>query len=286
MPAKLIAFLLLAFLFLGACHRTPVAAVKSAIVDDSAEVWDRLDTTSIFKILFDNPVMEGGVAVWKPNYAEGWNFLKSYDDSCHTALDTIVHFKDRDKRNCALMVFGTYRYIKDSLDGLKIKISGCHTCEAQVGMALFSQRGDGKWTIYKFVKLVTEAGVFGGGGVGGIGEFSLVPVGDSWTVLLMKQPIYAGMGEEEGIANVYDIEENGLRGYPESPLRQLFSFTYHHSVHDVHETPELEENTSLDVVPAKPYPSLRLVTTRNGRRSSRIFRYVADDNDFEVVKAK
>jgi len=262
-------------------------AMGSKFDPDSAALFSRLDSNEIFRRLFDNPVINGKTAVWKPNYYEGMTFLRSYDDSCHTAMDTILHFINRDGQPCAVTVFATYSYIKDSMDGLKVKISGCHFCSAQVGMALFEQRADGKWEIYEFEKLLTDAGVFGGAGVGGVGEYSLVKIEDNWTALLLKKPVSAGMGEEEGDAELYAIEAKMPNGYPGLTLKPILSYSYHHSVHDEPGEPELEENTTLNVVKRKMgYSIIRLVTIKNGRRTSRDYRFQDGENSFVQTRGR
>ena len=288
---RLYPFLFIGCLFVAACKNmkpvtTPDLAVKSASVDSDG-VFDNLNTANVFKRLFDNPTMEGDVAVWKPDYYDRMTFLDSYDDSCHTAMDTTLHFIDRSGKPCAVTVFATYRYIKDSMDGLKVKISGCHFCSAQVGMALFGQRADGRWEIYQFKKLLTEAGVFGGAGVGGVGEYSLVKIEDNWTALLLKKPISGGTGEEDGDAELYAIESNIPNGYPGDPLKLILSYPYHHSLHYVHGEPDLEENTTLNVVKRKKgYSMIRLITIKNGRRTSRDYRFADGENSFVQVKGR
>lgn len=285
---KPLLFLFLSFIVLAACRNNKpgaaAVAVKARIDPDSPWVLNSLDTCEVFALLLDRPAMRGGMAIWHPNFSERTAFRVSYDDSCHTVIDTVLHFADHGNRECVVVVFVTYRYIADSSNGLRARISDCHSCGAQVGMALFSHRGDGKWELYGFQKALTDAGIFGGAGVGGVGEYSLVSIGDRWTALLLKRPVFANMGEEDGSADLYSIEEYHLNGFPGSPLSSIFSYMYHYSVHDEPGEPELEENAVLEVVKRKEqYAIVRLVTTKNGKRRVRNYRYSDEANSLVAV---
>jgi hypothetical protein len=231
--------------------------------------------------------MQNNTAIWNPHFSERVNFRVSYDDSCHTVIDTVLHFRDQGERDCAVIVFVTYRFIADNPDGLKARISDCHSCGAVVGMGLFSLRGDGKWEMYDFQKALTSSGIFGGAGEGGVGEFSLVSIGDNWTALLLKEPVFANMGQEEGDAELYSIEEYNLNGFPGSPLSSILSYQYHHSVYDEPGLANEEDNAVLKVVQRKKqYSLIQLVTTVNGRRKTKSYQYSDDENSFVPVSTR
>jgi hypothetical protein len=275
----------------GNAHTTAAAAAphpapKPKFVPDSPYVLKSLDTSEVFALLFDSPHMQKNTAIWSPHFSERMGFRVSYDDSCHTVMDTILHFKDEGDRDCAVIVFVTYRYRADSTDGSNARISDCHSCGATVGMGLFSHRGDGMWELYSFQKGLTSSGIFGGSGQGGAGEFSLVSIGDSWTALLLKKPVFANMGHEEGVAELYSIEEFNLSGFPESPLTSIFSYLYHDSVYDEPGHANKEDNAILNVVKRKKqYFIIQLVTTTNGKRKTMYYQYSDEENSC-VAKRK
>jgi hypothetical protein len=164
MHSKPLPFLLIVLISLAACqHKKPAASpaqtIKPRSNPDSAWRFNSLEPHEVLNRLFDSPDIKGDTAIWKPNFSETMSsFQLSYDDSCHTAIDTVLYFKDHDSTNCAVIVSATYRYSVDSLDGMKIKIGDCHSCGATVGMALFSQDTDRRWYIYAFNKSLTVSG--------------------------------------------------------------------------------------------------------------------------------
>jgi|GEM_PF-3562946 len=273
-------------------HRPAAAAapiIRHRYDPDSAVTFNRLDTIGIFRRLFDNPVMKGDTAIWEPNFYEKQNIQLSYDDSCHTTLDTTMYFKDQGRRLCAVFIFVTYHYWVDSSDNYKIGFGSCHSCGAPLSIALFSQDSATRtWRLYKFEKFWTRSGIFGGEGPGGLGKFSLLPIGDSWTCLMLERPVYANMGEEAGSAELFSIEEYLLGGFPENPLTSILSYDYHSSV-DTSDAPgqaNKEEDTKLEIEKRKgQYYRIKLATTLNGRLKNTYYRYSDEYNSLVKVKA-
>jgi hypothetical protein len=292
MAPKLFPILVATLTSLAACQHqkptaSPIGKIKPQFDPDSAHRINSLEPREILNRLYDSPVIHGRTAIWHPNYSETMSFFRaSYDDSCHTTIDTVLYFKDRDSTNCAVIVFATYHYFVDSLDGMKIKIGDCHSCGAVVGMALFSQDTDRRWQNYAFTKSLTISGVSGGTTAEGIGQFSLVRLGDRWTGLLLKKPVYANTGAEEAGAELYSIEETNLNGYLSGdPLRAILSYTYHSSYHEPGFA-EREENTALEVVERKRQYQVRLVTMTNQKRNVRYYRYSDDDEKYIPVRER
>ena len=284
-------FLILVISLTACQQKKPVAAaaqtIKPPFNPDSADRFNSLEPHEVLNRLFDSPHIKGDTAIWKPNFSELMSpFRISYDDSCHTAIDTVIYFKDHDSTNCAVMVFATYRLTVDSLDGMKIKIGDCHSCGATVGMALFSQDTARSWNIYAFTKNLTVSGVSGGTTDEGIGKFSLVQLAHHWTGLLLKEPVFASTGEELAGAQLYTIEPNNINGYTGNPPQAILSYTYHSSYHEPG-IADREENTNLEVIERKKQSSLiRLVTITNGKRKIKYYRYSADDNKYDPISTR
>lgn len=268
MPGR---FLLLLIISLASC-RYQKPGRPAPFDPDSVHRLNSLEPQEILNRLYDSPVIHGRTAIWKPNYSETMSYFRlSYDDSCHTTIDTILYFKDHDGANCAVVVFATYHYYVDSLDGMKVKIGDCHSCGATIGIALFSQNTDKRWENYAFIKALTVSGVSGGTTAGGVGQFSLVQLEDHWTGLLLKEPAFANMGEEEAGASLYSIEAEDRAGQ----LRTLLSYTYH-SAYDEPGVAGREEDTELEVVNGK----ILLVTTVNGKRKVRYYGYSEEEGKY------
>jgi hypothetical protein len=290
MHSKPLSLLLIVLISLTACqHKKPVASpaqpTRPRFNPDSAYRFSSLEPHEVLNRLFDSPLIHGDTAIWKPNFSETMlPFRLSYDDSCHTAIDTIIYFKDHDTTHCAVMVFATYRFTVDSLDGMKIEIGDCHSCGATVGMALFSQDTDRSWHIYAFNKALTVSGVSGGITDEGVGKFSLVQLGDRWTGLLLKEPVFASGGAEEAGAQLFAIEADNINGNAGNPPQALLSYMYHSSFEEPGAS-DTQENTTLEVVGEKKQPSIiRLVTITNGKRKIKYYRYMADDNKYVPAK--
>lgn len=262
--------LFLCFWLLACQDKEPVITpARPAKNQDSIVLFRNLDNSEVLRRLFDNPDIRGKTAVWNPNYYERLALRVSYDDSCHTNIDTILYFNDTQDRKCAAVVFVTYRYIVDSLDGMKIRISDCHFCGAALGMALFSQNSDKVWELYKFEKYFRTAGHFGGSGKGGIGQLSLINTGDRWTALMLKEPVGGNMGELQGSADVYSLEEYNLNGFPNHTLSPILSYLYYSS-----QEHGGEEKTELEFIKKKKqYYSARLVRTVRGKKKVSLYRY-------------
>ena len=261
------------------------AQPKAAVEPPDEKEFNSIDTVEIFKRLFDNPLMQHKTAIWKPNFYERMTFPLSYDDSCHTVVDTILYFTDRENRECAAILLVTYRFWKDSTDGLKIKSGDCHFCGAAVGIALLSQSADQKWAVYKFEKAFTSAGNFGGTGEGGIGMVSLVRIGNRWTCLSLKQPIGGNGGYLGGQADLYSIEEYNLNGFPNKPLSNIFSYTYYSTNADSGEKVTKEEKSDITLVKrARQYYGIDLVTVTNGKKKKTKRYDYSDEYNCYMVK--
>lgn len=247
---------------------------------DSIRIFNSLDTVEVFRRLFDNPRMKGDTAIWSPNFYERQSIGPSYDDSCHTTIDTILPFKDHGSRNCAVYIFGTRRFYRDNLDSNKIKFGGCHSCGASLSIALFSQDTTGRWQLYRFEKFFTRSGIFGGSGSEGIGKLSVIALGDNWNALLLKRPMFANMGEEEASTDVYSIEEFQMDGFPEQTLSTMLSFSHHLEIDDpVTDVPKKVEDVTLSIIKKKDdYYTIKLETITNGKRSYSYYRYSESDN--------
>lgn len=279
---------------LAACQHkkssaSPIQTIKSRVDPDSAGSFKSLEPRELLNRLFDSPVIQGRTAIWKPNFSETMSsFPLSYDDSCHTTLDTVLYFKDHDNTNCAVVIFATYRFTVDSLDGMKIGIGDCHSCGAAVGMALFSQGTNKRWDIYAFAKFLTVSGVSGGTTDEGIGKFSFVQLGDHWTGLLLEEPVFASTGAEEAGAELYAIEAKNIKGYPQTSLREILSYPYVSSSEEEPGMAARNEHTTLEVVKReKQYYLVRLATTLNGKRwKIKDYHYSDDEDRYVPVSRK
>src|ERR1700722_605437 len=84
----------------AATAAAPRPAAKPKFDPDSPYVLKSLDTSEVFALLFDSPRMQKNTAIWGPHFSERMGFRVSYDDSCYTVIDTVLHFKDQGDRDC------------------------------------------------------------------------------------------------------------------------------------------------------------------------------------------
>lgn len=197
-----------------------------------------------------------------------------------------MYFRDEANRACAVVVFATYRYYVDSSDSMKLKFGDCHFCGATLGVALFSKDSvSGDWDLYNFDKFFSSSGLFGGAGVGGIGDLSLVTIGDHWTALLLKQPVGGNMGEAQGAADLYSLEEFQLDGFPNHSLADIFSYVYHQEEDDERsgKLKLLENSEMTPVQKTGGYYGLRLTTTTNGKKKVRDYHYSDEGGAYEQL---
>ncbi|XZF14329.1 hypothetical protein ACTHGU_21315 [Chitinophagaceae bacterium MMS25-I14] len=260
--------------------------IKKPATKAEESVFDSLDRTNLMKRLFDNPWFDSNdVALWKPNYYERMNFPVSNDGMCHTAVDTVMYFTDREKRQCAVVILATYNYQVNEFSNNKPEISDCHFCGVPIGIVLLAQHEDKKWHLYRFEKSFARLGYFGRfhTGRGDSGSTSLRKIGDSWTCLSLVQGPGGNGGYVEGSEMLYSIEEYQLGGFPAATLSNILTYSNYYSNVDAmdesrHDIEIKEDTTTMHIVEHKgAYYDIDLVTRGLNKKTS-VAHYVYSDD--------
>lgn len=302
---KILIFIsLISFLIFSACNRfdsssnNEITAISQEIGTDSEDETEfkTLDKIQILKKLYDNPVIDSlGNALWVPNYSESMELPISFDNKCHTNIDTILHFMDSRDNNCAAVIFTHHRYLQSKEDSSYIVISGSHFEGVPLGIALFKQGRNGIWKIYKFSKYFSRLGYFGTYRTGrdNAGEISIKLIGDKWNCLSLKQGIGGSAGVIWGYESLYSIEEFQIRKntndfepkewFNDHLLQNVLTYNYYASYSSGD-----EENIYLKVAELqfvekeKDYFDLVLNIFQNGKKYSE--RYCYDENVYKYVR--
>ncbi len=183
---------------------------------------DITDYKSIFNKLYDIPIIDSvGTAIWEPNFQEQQQFNISYDNKCHTLIDTLLIYKDSEGKERAIFIFKTITIGIDSLKKIE-HIVGCHFCTASVGIAILSKTETKSWNVLHFKKYFCDAGLFGGVGKEGIGKFSIKKIANS-TFLDFKEPVSGNGNEVKGIERLFVIDDK----FECSMLENIFSQIYY-----------------------------------------------------------
>ena len=257
--------------------------------DESEFVFDTLDDTLLLGRLFDRPQFDSTkTAIWKPNYSERSVFSLSYDGRCHTRIDTIMYFTDHQKRKCAAVILATYRYGKDILDSA-IEIGDCHFCGVPIGIALLSQRDDGKWELYQYKKAFTTLGYFGEYNTkwSDAGKIRLKELGDRWTCLSLVQGVGGNSGEFTGTEYIYSIEQYEIGGWPNNVLSNIFTYNYDYSLASIDGNGKLivKEIATMKIQKKKDdYYDIDLITTRNDTTTTGHYVYSDDYSQYVLKK--
>ncbi len=256
--------------------------------DNNGSAFSNLEYKTLLGRLFDNPDFDTSqTAIWKPNYYERMTFPVSYDGKCHTNIDTIMYFTDREKRKCACVIVTTFNYRKGGFeDSTKIQIGDCHFCGVPIGIALLAETKDKSWELYKFEKAFTSLGYFGTYRTGrqDAGKITLKEIGDKWTCLSLTQGVGGNGGYLSGSEPLYSIEEFHLGGFPNRTLSNLLSYNFFYSnveaggVKDGRPESEIkEEKTVMKLIKKKgEYYDIDLVTTSKGKSTIEHYKYSDD----------
>lgn len=255
---------------------------------DDEHVFKSLDNKELLNRIYDNPEFDSsGTAIWKPNYYERMMFPVSFDNKCHTNIDTIMYFNDRCQRKCAVVILTTYNYRKGTFeDSIAIEIGDCHFCGVPIGIVLLSQSEDSTWNIYKFTKAFTSLGYFGTYRTGGkdAGKISLKEIGDKWTCLSLTQGIGGNMGEFTGTENLYSIEEFQLGGFPNRTLSNIFGYNFHYEYFSIDEKVKSKETAEMKIIKTKnDYYYIDLIVNKNGKVTTKHYKY-SDNYDSYIKK--
>lgn len=93
---------------------------------DTLTLFHTLDPLPIMGRLFDQPKYDSlGYALWRPNFNERLQFNVSADGLCHTRIDTLMLWKDRDQRQCAVLVFSTEHFGYSTANHDSMEITDC-----------------------------------------------------------------------------------------------------------------------------------------------------------------
>lgn len=285
---------ILTIIIFGGCDNrqnpNQIASDKKEKIEkhDNENIFKSLNKIELLKRIYDNPEFDSnGVAIWKPNFYERMTFPVSYDNNCHTSIDTIMYFTDREKRECAVVILTTYNYRKGTFnDSTEIDIGDCHFCGVPIGIVLLSQSKDSTWRIYKFEKAFTSLGYFGAYRTGrqDAGKISLKEIGDKWTCLSLIQGVGGNMGEFTGTENLYSIEEFQLGGFPNHTLSNIFSYNFHYEYTSIDEKEKTEENSEMKIIKKKnDYYDIDLFINKNGILKTEHYKY-SDEYDSYIRK--
>ncbi len=292
---RLIQFLFLA-LVLGCSSEPPVESEEMNSAENSIagatdeDLFHELSDTSLLGRLFDDPIFDSsGMALWKPNYYERMSFRVSYDGLCHTNIDTIMYWTDREKRRCACVVLATHKFRKGNvLDSTVVEVSDCHFCGVALGIVLLAQQPDSSWKLYRFEKAFTTLGYFGTYRTGrqDAGSIALKKIGDPWTCISLKEGVGGNGGESTGYENLYSIEQFQLSGFPDRTLSTIFGYDYYHEEEvygDSGIVGEWEQRTAMHIL-EKPgeYYDIELLRDSAGHTSIRRYAYSDEVDQYQL----
>lgn len=252
---------------------------------DTLRLFHTLDPLSIMDRLFDQPKYDSlGYALWRPNFNERLQFNVSEDGLCHTRIDTLMLWKDRDQRQCAVLVFSTEHFGYSTANHDSMEITECHFCGAAIGAALLFQQDDGQWRLYWFEKYFTSIGIWG--------EYSkdrhygawisLRQIGDQWTCFSIRDMISFQSGEFWSYEYWYSIEEHEIGGFPGPKLQPIFDFAWIHGYYDWETEVEHEETSEVRLLPKpKACWDLDLITHRES--GDTVTHFVFDEGSTRYV---
>jgi hypothetical protein len=270
-----------------------LALSKDAKLKSEIE-FKSLDKIQVLKRLFDNPIIDSsGTALWEPNYIERMYLPISFDNKCHTNIDTILFFNDHMNVKCAVVLFAHYNFVIDYLDSNKIEIGGSHFDGVPLGIALFKQSKDNTWEIYKFSKHFSNLGYFGTYRTGrqDQGKINLKEIGDRWTCLTLRQGVGGSTGASWGYESLYSIEELQFGNqqsedeveewYDDHLLQNILTYNYHYSYNSLETKESVDKKSDLRIIRKKNnYYDLELSITKNGKTNSEIYYYSESKNKF------
>jgi hypothetical protein len=188
------------------------------MTNQQQNTFNRIDFNTVVDSLFDSPqidVTKKNGFIWKPNYYESCHFNLSFDNKCHTSLDTLLKFKNTSLEEGLIFIFKTQTYTKTG------EIIGSHFSRATVSVAVFLKTSWNCWSLNSFCKYFTDSGLFGGNGKEGIGKFSIVKINNE-ILLSMKRPVEGNNGYNEGIEDLYFIDGD----LPCDILHHIFRYNY------------------------------------------------------------
>jgi len=166
---------------------------------NAMETFDLQDTQHLLGTLFDSHFFDSnGDVLWKPvNFSDAVEANLSDDGYLHTSLDTVLYFTTYSIHH-AVVIFATFYYAKG-------EISACHSCGAQLSVAVFDEASiTGKWQVRQFAKHLTTLGSFGDNGNIGLLQFGENQWAMSFDMGWMGQGIYSEYVE---FRNVDDLEK-------------------------------------------------------------------------------
>jgi len=227
-------------------------------------LFRNLDQETVMNRLFDGVTFnDRNEALWKPDYSERINMPVSDDKLCHTVIDTVMYYSS-DK---AVMVFATYAYEQGER-------MACHACAPVIGLATFIKNGS-NWELEQFRKCFLR----NFGSYGEVGQFAIQKLGDNLYCLKLDTGIEGNHGYFAGACTYYSLTE-----YHE--FKQVFSYVYFDSNQgSAEEGKQYVEETSILIIPGKPYYSIELTTKRKNKSITGKKKYVfsEDKREFRIV---
>lgn len=231
------------------------------------KVFRSLDRKTVMNRLFDGVTFNNrNEALWKPNYYERMNIPVSDDKVCHTVMDTVIYYSS----NTAVVIFVTYAYEQGER-------MACHTCSPSIGLATFiKNRND--WELEQFNKcFLSDFGAYGEKG-----QFAVQKLGDKFYCLKLDAGIYGNQGYSTGANTYYSLTDY-------DDFKEVFSYVYSDSNEGAMEEGKgYTEETSISILPGKPYYTIELTTKRNNKSIASKKRYVfsEDKREFRIVPQK
>lgn len=186
------------------------------------DTFNCMELNCVVNKLFDIShvdIVNQPVFIWSPNYSEKHIFNISFDEKCHTSLDTILLFKNNSNRDSRILIFKTQSY--ERVNAYQTRVVGSHFSTATISVAIFSKVDDG-WQLNAFQKYFTDSGLFGGEGKEGIGKFSVLKI-DGQIYLSFKRPVAGNNGFNEGIEELYYVDGD----LPCKILQNVFKHIYY-----------------------------------------------------------
>lgn len=231
------------------------------------KVFRSLDRKTVMNRLFDGVTFNNrNEALWKPNYAELMNFPVSDDKLCHTVMDTVIQYSS----NTAVVIFVTYAYEQ----GERMT---CHACSPAIGLATFIKTGN-YWELEQFQKCFLR----NFGSYGEKGQFAVQKLGDKFFCLKLDSGIDGNQGYFAGSNTYYSLTDY-------DQFNEVFSYVYSYSNKGAMEEGRgYNEETSVSILPGKPYYTIELTTIRNNKSASGKKRYVFSEykRAFQIVTQK
>jgi hypothetical protein len=242
---------------------------------ENETIFTSLDKIELLNRLFDKPKFDTtGIAIWEPNFAERMDFPISFDNKCHTALDTIMYFIDRDTVECSVVIFRTYQIDENN------NKYGSHFEGSPVSVAIFYKYSNNKfWELYKFSKYLTSLGYYVGAEKRYEGKLSLIKIANNWTCLILKQEIGGTQGEFSGYESWYSIERVDLHGSENKILSNIFNYTYYHSISS-YTIKEVVYDSSYIQIIKNPYSYYDIKLVSKSNTNDRI--NISDDSVIET----